>query len=53
MVVRTDYKEIPPRVDYSLTPFGVSLAGSLVPLCAWGEEHSATIEAVVDRREAA
>jgi DNA-binding HxlR family transcriptional regulator len=50
---RTDYKEIPPRVDYSLTPFGTSLARSLAPLCAWGEQHSATIAAVVDRRRAA
>jgi DNA-binding HxlR family transcriptional regulator len=50
VVDRTNYKEIPPRVDYSLTPFGGSLARSLAPLCAWGEEHSAAIAAVVDRR---
>ena len=53
VVDRTDYKEIPPRVDYSLTPFGTSLARSLAPLCAWGEQHSATIAAAVDRRRAA
>jgi DNA-binding HxlR family transcriptional regulator len=50
VVDRTNYKEIPPRVDYSLTPFGRSLARSLAPLCAWGEEHSAAIAAVVGRR---
>ena len=53
VVDRTDYKETPPRVDYSLTPFGPSLARSLAPLCAWGEKHSATIMAVVHRRKAA
>jgi DNA-binding HxlR family transcriptional regulator len=50
VVDRTDYMEIPPRVDYALTPFGRSLARSLAPLCAWGEEHSAMIAAVVSRR---
>lgn len=50
VVVRTDYGEIPPRVEYSLTPFGMSLARSLAPLCAWGEEHKAAIAAAVDRR---
>ncbi|HEY3694022.1 helix-turn-helix domain-containing protein [Phenylobacterium sp.] len=53
VVDRTDHQEIPPRVDYSLTPLGVSLARSLAPLCAWGEEHSATIAAMVDRRNGA
>src|ERR1700716_3646843 len=50
VVHRTDYKEIPPRVDYSLTPFGISLAQSLAPLCAWGEEHSASIAVLKSRR---
>jgi DNA-binding HxlR family transcriptional regulator len=50
VVDRTDYHEIPPRVNYALTPFGRSLARSLAPLCAWGEEHSAMVAAVVERR---
>lgn len=50
VVERTDHKEVPPRVDYALTPFGRSLAQSLQPLCVWGQAHQATIAAVVDRR---
>jgi len=47
IVVRTDYGEIPPRVDYSLTPLGASLAAAMVPLCAWGEENAGEIAGVL------
>ncbi|WGM41133.1 helix-turn-helix domain-containing protein [Caulobacter sp. NIBR1757] len=52
LVKRTDYREIPPRVDYSLTPLGVSLAGALVPLCQWGEQNMAEVTRVFARRAA-
>jgi DNA-binding HxlR family transcriptional regulator len=39
IVARKDYQEIPPRVEYSLTRFGVSLSEALQPLCDWGGEH--------------
>lgn len=52
LVKRTDYKEIPPRVDYSLTPLGVSLAQALVPLCTWGTENMAEVTRVFAQREA-
>ena len=39
IVARKDYREIPPRVEYSLTGFGVSLGKALGPLCDWGREH--------------
>jgi DNA-binding HxlR family transcriptional regulator len=39
IVVRKDYREVPPRVDYEMTPFGHSLAQALRPLCAWGDEN--------------
>ncbi|WP_337176612.1 helix-turn-helix domain-containing protein [Paludisphaera sp.] len=39
IVVREDFREIPPRVEYSLTEFGVSLGQALRPLCDWGREH--------------
>lgn len=50
LVKRTDYKEVPPRVDYSLTPLGQSLAEALVPLCSWGTEHVAEVSQVFAER---
>jgi DNA-binding HxlR family transcriptional regulator len=51
VLTRTDYKEVPPRVDYSLTPLGRSLAEALVPLCDWGTENVAEVACVVAERE--
>jgi DNA-binding HxlR family transcriptional regulator len=51
IVTRTDYREVPPRVDYSLTPLGRSLAEALVPLCAWGTENMAEVARVFAERE--
>ncbi|MBZ9938939.1 helix-turn-helix transcriptional regulator [Mesorhizobium sp. BR1-1-16] len=53
LVKRTDYKEVPPRVDYSLTPLGRSLALALVPLCSWGTENMAEVTRVFAQRQAA
>ena len=39
MLVRRDYQEVPPRVDYEMTVFGRSLADALVPLCEWGNAN--------------
>ena len=50
LVKRTDYKEVPPRVDYSLTALGRSLAQALVPLCTWGTEHMAEVSQVFAER---
>ncbi|HEY4045602.1 MAG TPA: helix-turn-helix domain-containing protein [Acidobacteriaceae bacterium] len=36
LLVRKDYQELPPRVEYSITPFGRELGRSLIPLCTWG-----------------
>lgn len=50
LVKRTDYKEVPPRVDYSLTATGVSLAEALVPLCTWGTENMVEVQRVFAQR---
>jgi DNA-binding HxlR family transcriptional regulator len=51
IVTRTDYKEVPPRVDYNLTPLGHSLSEALVPLCNWGTENMAEVTRVLAERE--
>lgn len=50
IVSRTDHKEVPPRVDYALTPLGRSLAEALIPLCGWGEKNSDKIASVLTKR---
>ena len=52
VLVRTDYKEVPPRVDYALTPLGRSLAVAIVPLCTWGTQNMAEMENIFAERDA-
>ena len=40
LVVRSDYGEIPPRVDYRLTPLGCSLQPVLMAMQDWAERHA-------------
>ena len=53
VLARTDYKEVPPRVDYALTPLGRSLADALVPLCIWGNENMAEVTSIFAERRRA
>ncbi len=43
VVNRKDFQEVPPKVEYSLTPFGRSLKVALTPLCDWGKKHTKRI----------
>lgn len=52
LIQRTDHKEVPPRVDYALTPLGRSLAGALEPLCSWGSENMAEVSRIFAERSA-
>lgn len=47
IVARTAYDEMPPRVEYELTPLGTTLYEPLSALGRWAEQH---IEAVEDAR---
>ena len=40
LVVRRAYAEIPPRVEYSLTPLGWAMSGPLIALAEWAEAHA-------------
>jgi DNA-binding HxlR family transcriptional regulator len=51
VVTRTDYKEVPPRVDYTLTPLGRSLADALTPLCNWGTENMEEVRRLFAERD--
>ena len=39
LIVRTVYAEVPPRVEYSITPKGKSLETILELMCEWGEKN--------------
>ena len=39
LVQRTVYAEVPPRVEYSITPKGQSLEQLLELMCEWGEKN--------------
>ncbi|WP_435016927.1 winged helix-turn-helix transcriptional regulator [Tundrisphaera sp. TA3] len=52
VVSREDFREVPPRVEYAITPFGITLAEALRPLCEWGKTHTARIEATKSAPEA-
>jgi DNA-binding HxlR family transcriptional regulator len=52
IVTRKDFKEVPPRVEYALTPFGNSLYAALAPLCEWGTLHMKRIEVRKETTEA-
>lgn len=41
---REVFHQVPPKVEYSLTEFGVSLNVALMSLDAWGAEHMAVLE---------
>ena len=39
LIIRKEYPQIPPKVEYSLSDRGESLMGVLDQLCVWGEEN--------------
>lgn len=45
LIARTVYPEVPPRVEYSLTPLGITLRQTIRGLVAWAGEHLAEVDA--------
>lgn len=43
LVRREIFRQVPPRVDYSATPLGLSLEPVLLALCEWGQRHAAEL----------
>lgn len=41
LIIRKEYPQIPPKVEYSLTEKGKSLIPILDSMCEWGTEHRA------------
>ena len=39
LIIRTEYPQIPPKVEYSLSDRGKSLMDVLDQLCIWGEKN--------------
>jgi DNA-binding HxlR family transcriptional regulator len=39
LIARRVYAEVPPKVEYSLTPLGWSLTGPLMTMYEWAAEH--------------
>lgn len=44
IIVRTVYAEVPPRVEYSLSPLGETLRPILDAMQAWGSEYKKKAE---------
>ena len=42
LIVRTEYPQIPPKVEYTLSERGKSLMTVLDQLCVWGEKNRLT-----------
>ncbi|MDO4271290.1 MAG: helix-turn-helix domain-containing protein [Eubacteriales bacterium] len=44
LILRKEYPQIPPKVEYSLSVKGQSLMGILDQLCLWGEAHMGKVD---------
>ncbi len=49
LVTRYIYTQVPPKVEYSLTPTGKSLLPILDTLCQWGLHYANTAESVGEK----
>lgn len=52
LISRFDYNEVPPRVEYCLTPIGRSFLAKMVPLWAWLIENAEDFRTARERFDA-
>lgn len=56
LILRKDYQEVPPRVEYSLTPLGETLCEPIHMISEWGRENMGCVSSArvaFDKRESA
>lgn len=53
LIARTIYPEVPPRVEYAITPLGKTLVGLLAALRVWSETHIDEVQEAQNRYDKA
>jgi DNA-binding HxlR family transcriptional regulator len=49
LIIRKEFPQIPPKVEYSLSERGISLIPLLHMMCNWGEENSLPHQKVIQQ----
>ncbi len=52
LIERHDFREVPPRVEYSLSPLGASLIDVIAQISDWGQANFTDVEAARERYDA-
>jgi DNA-binding HxlR family transcriptional regulator len=52
LITRHVHPEVPPRVEYALTPLGATLAGPMRALGNWALQHASRVESARERYDA-
>jgi DNA-binding HxlR family transcriptional regulator len=52
LITRHVHPEVPPRVEYALTPLGATLAGPMKALGNWAIAHGSRVESARERYDA-
>jgi DNA-binding HxlR family transcriptional regulator len=53
LISKIIYPQVPPKVEYSLTEFGMTLIPVIATLGNWGDEHEKLLRSVITNRLAA